>query len=209
MKKSEILRCIFHGADLYKENVLDQTFLFVYQSDGTGYQYAEVIFQKGNYQHLTGVEVPGVQSHDFFERCLSRRIAERDIREARDGTTPMKLAVLERAIREIGKAPMLGIYDESRIYLKTDRLIGGVAWCIGFVQRAGQTQPLLPNTLLREDIRNVSRRPTHRIVLSLKKEKGNPLYSELLRVAKDIDPDEILRAAQLTDRVAIHNTDNP
>lgn len=203
MKKEEIVRRIYSGAKTYQDCVLNHQFLFVYNVGENEYQYVEVRFKKEQYQHLTGTWLDRVGSNDFFDRCIAKRISAKDLKTAYDGTTELKLDVLEGAIRGIGKSSMIGIYDESRVYLKTDQLIGGVAWCIGFIPANNPNLPLLANTLLKEDVRNISKGKPYQIVFAVEKLPGEKKYTRINRMVKNIDILSILDQLEIQSKIDI------
>ena len=49
-------------------------------------------------------------------------------------------------------ARMIGSYDQSKVLLYTERLVGSVRGCMGFVTEGDY---YVPNTVLREDIRKI------------------------------------------------------
>lgn len=201
MKKEEILKRVYSGASTYQECVLNHQYLFVFEVSKDNYQYVEIGFKKEQYQHLTGTWLDDVKSIDFFNRCIARRISVNDLKVSQDGTTDLKLDVLENAIRGIGKSSMIGIYDQSRVYLKTDRLIGGVSWCVGFVPASSHNSPLCANTLLKEDIRNISQGKPCRIIFGIEKLPGSKSYSKITKRVKDIDILSIIATLGITNRI--------
>jgi len=198
MDKAQILKCVLEGAEAYQRNVLNQQFLFVYAVDKDKYQYSEVVFKKENYQHLTGTWIPGVKNNDFFDRCIARRVSPKELKCVEDGTAPLKLEVLSAALNGVKNASMFGFYDDSRIFLRTDEFVGGVHWCIGFMDFTNGATPLFANTLLKEDIRKVSRAPIRRIVLTMQKGRQDKKYSKIVRAIPDLDVRTILNALNLS-----------
>lgn len=180
---------------------MNHQFLFVYDVGENVYQYVEVRFKKEQYQHLTGTWIDHVKNNDFFDRCIAQRISAKELQTAYDGTTELKLDVLESAIRGIGKSSMIGIYDESRVYLKTDQLIGGVSWCLGFIPVKKPNSPLIANTLLKEDIRNISRGKPYKIIFAAEKLLGEERYAKITKMTKGMDILSILDQLEIKSKI--------
>jgi len=100
---------------------------------------------------------------------------------------------------------MFGFYDGSRIFLNTDEFVGGVAWCIGFMDFTNGATPLFANTLLNEDIRKVSRMPVHRIVMTLQKNRWDKKYSKVVRVVPNLDILAVLNTLNLSSYIDLAN----
>ena len=83
---------------------------------------------------------------------------------------------------------MVGDYNFTKLNLQTDKLAGGHYACMGFLRR---DKHYVPNTLLNEDIRLISKKPTKRVLAILRKPKSRPCYNELCYLAKNIIFDDI------------------
>ena len=79
---------------------------------------------------------------------------------------------------------MIGEYSFSKSLLYTEKLAGNVTACVGFVR---DDRFYIPNTVLREDIRDITKRPQKRVLAVFKKEMKEPVYSELCYHAKGIN----------------------
>lgn len=64
----QILKLIYIAANIYKDKLLDKTFMFVFNNE-----YKEVTFKKNNFKHLTGVDSK-LSAHQFFKNALSLRL---------------------------------------------------------------------------------------------------------------------------------------
>lgn len=76
---------------------------------------------------------------------------------------------------------MIGIYDNNKIIMHTEKLIGNVFGCIGFVKDENY---YIPNTVLREDIRNITN-STNKIVGILCKNIKDKNYKIIKYLCKD------------------------
>jgi len=64
LNKFQILKLIYISAKIYKEKVLDKSFMFVFNNE-----YIEVVFKKNNFKHLTGVS-SNLNANQFFKNAL-------------------------------------------------------------------------------------------------------------------------------------------
>jgi len=70
LDKKEALKIVFDCAKLYKENLASKNLLFLSLYKKTKFNYLEVKFLKGNYQHLTGVVInEDISPSNFYEKC--------------------------------------------------------------------------------------------------------------------------------------------
>ena len=70
-------------------------------------------------------------------------------------------------------AKMVGIYDYTKSVLYTEKIAGNVYACIGFIK---ENNYYIPNTALREDIRDISIRPQKRVLAIFKKNIHEKFY---------------------------------
>ena len=74
---------------------------------------------------------------------------------------------------------------------------GGIKGCMGFVK---DKDYYAPNTVLKEDIRNVTSSPQHRIVATFIKNISDDKYTELSYVAKKFDINELKTTKNIIDK---------
>ena len=96
----------------------------------------------------------------------------------------MKLSILPQLMRLSRCAKMVGDYDNTKSVLYTEKLAGNISACIGFVK---EKDYYIPNTALREDIRDISVHPQKRVLAIFSKEIGQELYNTLCYTAKKIE----------------------
>ena len=134
MTKKEARAIVFSCADEYKENLVGRSLLFLCQDKHKKTYCLEVTFNSSNFQHLTGFKTVDMVSDadasddvkprnridaaHFLELCLDRRLTEDDFDFAEDGTTPLKMRVLPRAVKKNLSANMIGDYNgrQPRLY---------------------------------------------------------------------------------------------
>ena len=85
------------------------------------------------------------------------------------------------------KARIVGDYNSQKLYLSTDKLIGNINMCLGFIK---ENNYYIANTALKEDIRNIVEEQG-RIVLILKKNIKDKKYNEILYKNKNVNQNEV------------------
>ena len=102
----------------------------------------------------------------------------------KDGITETKLSILPQLMQLHRCAKMIGDYDNTRPLLYTEKLAGNISACLGFTR---EKDYYIPNTALREDIRDISVHPTKRVLAIFKKDVTEELYTTLCYTAKKLD----------------------
>ena len=97
-----------------------------------------------------------------------------------DGITETKLSILPQLMQLHRCAKMIGDYDNTRPLLYTEKLAGNISACLGFTR---EKDYYIPNTALREDIRNISVSPTKQVLAIFKKDAKQELYTTLCYTA--------------------------
>lgn len=188
--KEEAINIVCTCATIYKKELAGKSLLFFCMDKHKKIFPFEANFRVKNFLHLTGIKTK-LPAKDFFRRCLSHNLSPAEFEFAIDGTAQLKLNVLKTIISKILSASMFGIYLSSKAYLYTEYLIGNNKGCMGFVKR-GDPVEYIPNTILFEDIRTISK-PFYRIISIYRKDldsKNN--YSECVYKAKSIDWETIV-----------------
>ena len=186
MEKKEAIKIIVQCAKTYKQCLLNQNIMFVYyERKYNRYAYFETTFLSSNFCHLTGVErEKSISPNDFFNRCIQHKLSPDNFELRDDGTTEMKLQVLPYIIQIHRVSKMTGDHNKYGIQLHTERLAGNVKGCVGFVKDGGY---FVPNTVLRENVRNITLSPQHRIVATFSKKMKEDKYTTLSYTAKGFD----------------------
>lgn len=205
MKKEEALSVVFICAQQYMENLANRKLLFICSDKHKNLYSFEVTFDISNFLHLTGLKANHMSAKDFFNRCLDRRLTVNDFEFADNGTTPMKLQILPVLVSKNLKANMVGNINVQKPKLYTEKLAGNIQGCIGFVKDS-KSGRYVPNTVLREDIRNnVSH--ADRIILTYRKSATEDTYSEIVYSAKKVDWDTFILPEKYSN-LPLPNTNN-
>lgn len=203
MKKEEAIKIITSCAKQYKENLENRNLLFIFKNE-KGFDFFQAVFLPRNFLHLTGVEVneKTVKSTDFYEMCLKGQLSPSLFEIASDGTTDMKLSILPQIMIIYRTAKMVGEYDYSKSLLVTEKIAGSVTACLGFV-RDGEYY--IPNTALKEDIRDITLKPQQRIIAIFSKSKDAEKFTHLCYTAKGVNLDNITFPAVILDKIDFNN----
>ena len=204
MKKEEAVNIITSCAKQYNTNLENKNFLFVYNDNNT-VKFFETLFLPRNYLHLTGIQLnSNIKSSDFYERCLNGQLSASIFDLYKNGTTEMKLTVLPQIMNIHKVARMVGNYSSTKSLLITEKIVGTITACLGFVS---ENNFYIPNTVLREDIRDVTNRPQSRILAVFKKEIREQQYSSCTYLAKGISLDYLSSSETLKPKICLQETD--
>jgi len=187
--KKDAIRIVTDCAQKHDTELKRKSLLYICSDKHNSISIIELFFNDSNFCHLTGLKINSsnnsYSAKRFYEKCINRRLSENDFELSRDGTTQLKLEVLSQFHSLVMKANMIGDFNTSRPKLYTEKLAGGTKACVGFVvdKRSGQ---FVPNTVLKEDIRNISSSLLR--VLAIFRKSANELqYSECTYTAKKVD----------------------
>ena len=186
MTKEEAIKIIVSTAAVYDEEFKGYNYLYVYDCGGE-WHYIEASYPQKAFMHLTGVQ-SDLSPAQFYQRCLDHRLSPKDFDFRIDGTTVLKMNILPRVFNIRGTYRMLGIYNNNKPMLYTERIMGGQYCCMGFVHR--NQQYCVPNTTLSEDIRDMVDK-AYRIVAVCKKPQHISEYNDCIYRAKGISEDAV------------------
>ena len=202
MNKETALKTIVNCAKLYRDNLVNHKILFIFGGEDS-IQYFEAICLPRHYKHLTGVVSPTIKSVDFYKMCLSGNLPPSAFTLNNDGTTKMKLSVLHQVMNIHKTAKMAGTYNTSKLELCTEKVTGTTIACMGFVRETANGSYYVPNTVLKEDLRNVVYNPAQRMLAIFRKPKNIDLYTECTYLAKNISLEFILKNEEIRRKIVI------
>ena len=188
-KKEEAVSIAVQCAQLYSKNINNKDFLFVCGTLDNP-TLLRTTFGPRNYLHLTGI-LPTKNSRlnplRFFDACMTNHLSPDDIILAKDGTTEMKLRVLPYLMDIPKLARMAGDFSAYGIKLYTEKILGKVYGCMGFVISG---ERYVPNTALNYDVRDITQN-RQRILAVFGKKTSEKLYRELCYLAKGVKLEDI------------------
>lgn len=206
MSKKDAIKIIADAALVYSNELIGKNFLLVYKDkilnciDGF-----EIAFLPRNFLHLTGLVYHSNNSVDFFNRCLNHSLSEKDFDFKTDGSTLLKLQALPKVMNFTRSSKMTATLSEFRTLLCTDKLVGNVHACLGFVCDG---QYYVPNTCLLGDIRDIGK-PTNQVVAILSKsfnKEACNYYHVVNYIAKGFDIETIATARTIRNLIRVDNT---
>ncbi|WP_085875290.1 PBECR4 domain-containing protein [Peptoniphilus vaginalis] len=192
-KKEKDLQIIIDCGKKYKENLAGKQLLIVSSKNGT-ISTTEVEFSLRNYHHFTGVKLQKnpvtnklITTSQFINKALNGRLKTDDWEYRKDGTTGLKLKILQDIVEIHKTAKMIGSYVDNRVMLKTDLCIGNIFCYLGMIKTNSITRfdnnVYVPNTVINKDIREDVREP-EKIIAIYRKNKTDKIYQELTYLAK-------------------------
>ncbi|MCT4612063.1 MAG: PBECR4 domain-containing protein [Clostridia bacterium] len=167
LTKNEVLPKVIECANLYKSNLLNKNMLIIcYDNKNKKYSYMETAFLDKHFVHLTGIKIrpskgattynPNVKSEkNFFHNCINHRTQISDFELPTDGTVELKMQVLSKVINFINSNNMMGSFGHRQNHLITEKLVGNIYGCMGFVKDT-TIDYYIPNTVLKKDIRDIT-----------------------------------------------------
>lgn len=187
--KQQALSIIVDCALKYEQNLSGRNLLFLLKSKELSVSSLEVAFYPYNFLHLTGVRLnKKISAADFYQKCLNHKLCTEDFSFVQDGTTHLKLNVLPLLMTKNISAKMAGDFQNSSPFLYTDKLIGNVKSCLGFVKTRHACY--VPNTVLNLDIRNATQR-TLQVIATYRKRQEESLYNDLVYKSKTVQCESI------------------
>ena len=203
MTKDEIVKIILKSAKIYSENLENKNMLFLYKDKSNKINYFEAVFDPRQFHHLTGTKIvnKNIKSKkEFYNMCLKNNISKNDIEVAEDGTTRLKMEVLPYLMNLHKTSNMVCIFDGYSVKLQTEKLVGNIKGCIGFVQDKRDGNYFVPNTILNEDIRKLSNN-TSRLIAVYSKLIKEPSYTNLCYLAKGINISELKIPEEIKEKI--------
>lgn len=190
MNKKDALAILFKCADEYRNNLENRNLLLIFGDRKKAHSFETTFFQR-NYLHLTGV-IPDQDKFksatEFYKACIDKRLTVDDFEFVSANLTEMKLSVLMQMMNIHKSAKMVGDYNFNKSQLYTERLAGGIFGCMGFIR---ENEFYVPNTVIKEDLRDVTLKPQHRVLAIMRKKIASLEYKEVTYIAKGIKLEEL------------------
>jgi hypothetical protein len=200
LQKRDALEIIQNCANQYRDKLENNNVMFVSAVNGKA-SFFETVFLARNFLHLTGVDTE-LDSNNFFSVTLDKRLDLNDFSLTSDGLTEKKLTVLPKLMNIHTTARMIGDHNRANTFLVTDKLAGTVTAAMGFVEDNGL---YLPNTVLKTDVRLVTKHPQQRVIAVFVKSNLDEKYSRLTYIANGITIKDDILEPILSERVDVPN----
>ncbi len=98
-------------------------------------------------------------------------------------------------------AKMIGDFCGSNIFLQTDKVTGNINACMGFIK---ENNIYIPNTVLKDDIRNIVNNQS-KIIAIFKKEITENLYKNITYLKKEYEVKDILINNEIKKNIDVDN----
>lgn len=200
INKEEALKIILKCCKLYHCNLENKNVMFIVQDKRKDIHHIEMLFLASNFLHLTGINIINKNiksSTDFYNLCLKNQITVSDFKISSNGTTSIKLQILPQIIQIQKTCKMIGDYNNTKLYLSTQKLVGNVNICMGFIKKGNY---YIPNTALKEDIRNITTEQSKVIAIMVKNTKDIK-YKEITYLNKNIAIKTLIKNEQINKKI--------
>lgn len=201
MEKKKIVKIITECAKKYKNNLENKNILFIFLEKNKELNYIETRFLSNNFLHLTGICFQGriKNSKRFYKACIEGKIKESDIHIKDINIIQLKLEILNNLMDINKTAKMIGQYFNNKNKLFTEKIVGNIRCCLGFIKK---DKFYIPNTTLNEDIREITC-IQNRIIAILSKDIKDKKYNKLTYISKDFDFKDILNNSIIKKHISI------
>lgn len=185
--KNEIIKIVCNSAQRFKENLLNKNILFIFEDKKIKYtNIIQTIFLKSSFLHLTGIKYYK-SANKFFEDCLDNEISSDNVLIKNKIFTRAKLQVLENAMSINKSAKRIGNFNQNKVNIKVEKVIGNTHYCLGFSNLDSYNNKLnyyYPKTLIQENLKN-NITDDNRIVAIFSKNKTQKLYNEITYISQE------------------------
>lgn len=184
MTKKEIISIISKCAHLYADNLCNKQLALIFLDNTKQIRFLEITFRSNNFLHFTGVKTSKhIKANKFYTDALEHRLKESNICLKDKRTAEMKLQILADMMKLPYSARMIGDYTGPRVELYTEKITGTISYSLGLIK---SHHTYIPNTILKEDIRNITPKPPGKILAILRKELSQNKYSEITYQSKTL-----------------------
>lgn len=206
LAQKEFIDIIAKSQKEFEKNLKNKKLMFIYENKDRTIDQEEIFFPTTSFYHLTGIKAYDsknklLNSYKFYELLQAGGIDESKL-EIKDKTTYYKLQVLLQLMKLDKMASMIGDYTDNGLLLQTNKLIGNVNACMGFIKN--KQNIYVPNTALKIDIRDITN-DRKRIIAVLKKNINEKLYKNITYLNKKYQIENILQNQEINKKIDINN----
>ena len=190
----------------FEKSLKNRKVMFIYENKGKTIGKEEMFFPTTSFYHLTGVRAYDsnnklLNSYTFYKLLQVGGIDESKL-EVKDRTTYYKLQVLPQLMKIDRMASMIGNFTGHSLLLQTNRIVGNVNACMGFVKN--EKNIYVPNTALKKDIRDITD-DRKKIIAVFKKEINENLYKNITYLKQKYQIVNILKNQEIKKEIDINN----
>lgn len=190
----------------FERNLKNKKVMFIYENKDKTIGNEEMFFPITSFYHLTGLKVFNskhneLNSYRFYKLLKEGGVNESKI-EIKDRTTFYKLQVLPQLMKIDKTANMIGTFAGNGLVLQTNKIVGNVNACLGFVKNQ-KNNFYIPNTALKEDIRNITN-DKKKIVAIAKKDINEKSYKNITYIKQSYNIFKIFIDEKIKEKVDIN-----
>lgn len=176
----------------YDKKLANTSILIIYRDrQDNMIKHLIIQFRPSNFQHLTGLLLKDQngtilenRSILFYHKCIQNALKIDEVDFKPDNTTPLKLEALPRLMDLTKITRITGDYDNARLYLEAEKVVGGINYCLAI--SADENGFYYPKSALLEDIRNLTNNSSQ--VLSIfQKTNAETSFHKIRYVAKGLN----------------------
>lgn len=202
--EKEIVKKVCECAKIYDKKLKGKNLMFIFENqfDKT-IDFIETEFLANNFKHLTGVNHKNKKSSiEFYKLCLNNKLSYKEIEQKKNGTTRLKLEILPLLLQIGNNAKIVSNYNNSKVNLYTEKIIGNVRCCIGFIKK---DEYYVPNTIMKQDIRELSNKESiSKILAILEKTSKERKYNKVSYIYKNINIYEIIKKLDMENKISLY-----
>lgn len=198
----ELVKKVYEYARLYEERLNGKNIMFIFENNYTKeLNYIETQFLANNFMHLTGVIHEKIKSSkEFYKLCINKKLSYKDVTQKQNGTTKLKLDIFPQLLNLSRNAKVISNYDNSKVNLYTEKLIGNYRGCIGFIKK---DKFYLPNTIIKQDLREISQKGTvNKVIAILEKKIEEKKYAKLTYINKEIQIWKVIEKLNIKNKIS-------
>ncbi len=183
MNKQQTLKALQEAILLYEENLANKKILILYEVDKK-VKKLEIIFKRSNFLHLTGISIlnSSLNPTIFYKKLLNQRLSLSDFNIKSDGTTQLKIQILNQISTINRFINTAGDYQANRKFLVADKVIGNHNICLCLKQISNFDY--IPISALQENIKNITNVQYKILCIATKPLQSNA-YSKLTYISKN------------------------
>lgn len=140
LAKKEFINIIAKSQKEFEKNLKNKKLMCIYENKDETIDEEELFFPTTSFYHLTGMKAYDsndklLSSYKFYEMLRVGGIDESKL-EIKDKTTYYKLQVLPQLMKLDKMASMIGDFTGHSLLLQTNKVVGNVNACMGFVKNS-------------------------------------------------------------------------
>lgn len=205
LAQKEFIDIIAKSQKEFEKNLKNKKLMFIYENKDRTIDQEEIFFPTTSFYHLTGIKAYDsknklLNSYKFYKLLQAGGIDESKL-EVKDKTTYYKLEVLPQLMKLDRMASMIGNFTGHSLLLQTNKLIGNVNACMGFIKN--EQNVYVPNTALKKDIRDIAD-DRKKIIAVLKKDINEKLYKNITYLKQKYQIIDILKNQDINEKIDIN-----